>query len=93
MNPKTQKTLEYILLAAIVSIAIAAMFSFVYTTYVSRNASTPPPGSQSVEGQLVRQVRIVYIQDMRTAAFIPCAVYPDVALDCNWEGAVINGAN
>lgn len=93
MNLKTQKTLEYILLAAIVSIAIAAMFSFVYTTYVSRNASTPPPGSQSVEGQLVRQVRIVYIQDMRTAAFIPCAVYPDVALDCNWEGAVINGAN
>ena len=83
MNPKTQKTLEYILLAAIVSLAIAAMFSFVYTTYVSRNASTPPPGSQSVEGQLVRQVRIVYIQDMRTAAFIPCAVYPDVALDCN----------
>ena len=93
MNLKTQKTLEYILLAAIVSIAIAAMFSFVYTTYVSRNASTPPPGSQSVEGQLVRQVRIVYIQDMRTAAFIPCAVYPDVALDCNWEGAVINGVN
>lgn len=93
MNLKTQKTLEYILLAAIVSIAIAAMFSFVYTTYVSRNASTPPPGSQSVEGQLVRQVRIVYIQDMRTAAFIPCAVYPDVAVDCNWEGAVINGAN
>ena len=33
------------------------------------------------------------IQDMRTAAFIPCAVYPDVAIDCNWEGAVINGAN
>lgn len=93
MNLKTQKTLEYVLLAAIVSLAIAAMFSFVYTSYVSRNASTPPPGSQSVEGQLVRQVRIVYIQDMRTAAFIPCAVYPDVAIDCNWEGAVINGAN
>ena len=93
MKLKTQKTLEYILLAAIVSLAIAAMFSFVYTTYVSRNASTPPPGSQSVEGQLVRQVRTVYIQDMRTAAFIPCAVYPDVAIDCNWEGAVINGVN
>ena len=93
MNPKTQKTLEYILLAAIVSLAIAAMFSFVYTTYVTRNASTPPPGSQSVEGQLVRQVRIVYIQDMRTAAYVPCAVYPDVAVDCNWEGAVINGTN
>ena len=93
MNPKTQKTLEYILLAAIVAIAIAATFSFVYTTYVTRNAFTPPPGSQSVEGQLVRQVRIVYIQDMRTEAFIPCAVYPDVAIDCNWEGAVINGAN
>ena len=93
MNLKTQKTLEYILLAAIVSIAIAAMFSFVYSSYVSRNASTPPPGSQSVEGQLVREVRIVYIQDMRTAAFIPCAVYPDVAVDCNWEGAVTNGDN
>ena len=93
MNLKTQKTLEYILLAAIVSIAIAAMFSFVYTSYVSRNASTPPPGSQTVEGQLVRQVRIVYIQDMRTTAFIPCAVYPDVALDCNWKGAITNGAN
>ena len=93
MNLKTQKTLEYILLAAIVSIAIAAMFSFIYSSYVSRNASTPPPGSQSVEGQLVREVRIVYIQDMRTAAFIPCAVYPDVALDCNWEGAVTNGDN
>ena len=93
MNLKTQKTLEYILLAAIVSIAIAAMFSFVYTSYVSRNASTPPPGSQSVEGQLVREVRIVYIQDMRTAAYVPCAVYPDVAVDCNWEGAVPNGDN
>ena len=93
MNLKTQKTLEYILLAAIVSIAIAAMFSFIYSSYVSRNASTPPPGSQSVEGQLVREVRIVYIQDMRTAAFIPCAVYPDVAVDCNWEGAVTNGDN
>ena len=93
MNLKTQKTLEYILLAAIVSIAIAAMFSFIYSSYVSRNASTPPPGSQSVEGQLVREVRIVYIQDMRTLAFIPCAVYPDVALDCNWEGAVTNGDN
>ena len=93
MNPKTQKTMEHILIAAIAFIVISAMFSFVYTTYVSRNASTPPPGSQSVEGQLVRQVRIVYIQDMRTAAFIPCAVYPDVALDCNWEGEVINGVN
>ena len=85
--------MEYILLAAIVSIAIAAMFSFVYTTYVSRNASTPPPGSQTAEGQLVRQVRIVYIQDMRTDAYIPCAVYPDVAVDCNWEGAIVNGTN
>lgn len=93
MNLKTQKTLEYILLAAIVSIAIAAMFSFIYSSYVSRNASTPPPGSQSVEGQLVREVRIVYIQDMRTAAYVPCAVYPDVAVDCNWEGAVTNGDN
>ena len=93
MNLKTQKTLEYILLAAIVSIAIAAMFSFIYSSYVSRNASTPPPGSQSVEGQLVREVHIIYIQDMRTSAFIPCAVYPDVALDCNWEGAVTNGDN
>ena len=93
MNSKTLKTLEYILIAAIAFIVIAAMFSFVYTTYVSRNASTPPPGSQTVEGQLVRQVRVVYIQDMRTSAFIPCAVYPDVALDCNWEGAVTNGAN
>ena len=93
MNLKTQKTLEYILLAAIVSLAIAAMFSLGYITYVSRNASTPPPGSQTVEGQLVRQVRIVYIQDMRTNAYIPCAVYPDVAIDCNWEGGVINGAN
>ena len=93
MNLKTQKTLEYILLAAIAFIVIAVMFSFVYSTYVSRNASTPPPGSQTVEGQLVRQVRVVYIQDMRTSAFIPCAVYPDVALDCNWEGAVTNGAN
>ena len=93
MNLKTQKALENILLAAIVSIAIAAMFSFIYTTYVSRNASTPPPGSQSVEGQLVREVRIVYIQDMRTDAYVPCAVYPDVAVDCNWEGAVINEDN
>ena len=93
MNLKTQKTLEYILLAAIVSLAIAAMFSFVYSSYVSRNASTPPPGSQTVEGQLVRQVRIVYIQDMRTAEYVPCAVYPDVAVDCNWEGAITNGAN
>ena len=93
MNLKTLKTMEHILLAAIAFIVIAAMFSFVYTTYVSRNASTPPPGSQTVEGQLVRQVRVVYIQDMRTSAFIPCAVYPDVALDCNWEGAVTNGAN
>lgn len=93
MNHKTQKTLEYILLAAIVSLAIAAMFSFVYTSYVSRNASTPPPGSQTVEGQLVRQVRIVYIQDMRTDAYVPCAVYPDVAVDCNWEGAIVNGTN
>ena len=93
MNLKTQKTLEYILLAAIVSIAIAAMFSFIYSSYVSRNASTPPPGSQTVEGQLVREVRIVYIQDMRTAAYVPCAVYPDVAVDCNWEGAITNGAN
>ena len=93
MNSKTLKTMEHILLAAIAFIVIAVMFSFVYTTYVSRNASTPPPGSQTVEGQLVRQVRVVYIQDMRTSAFIPCAVYPDVALDCNWEGAVTNGAN
>ena len=93
MNPKTQKTMGHILIAAIAFIVIAAMFSFVYATYASRNASTPPPGSQTMEGQLVRQVRIVYIQDMRTAAFIPCAVYPDVALDCNWEGAVTNGAN
>ena len=93
MNSKTLKTMEHILIAAIAFIVIAAMFSFVYTTYVSRNASTPPPGSQTVEGQLVRQVRVVYIQDMRTSAFIPCAVYPDVALDCNWEGAVTNGAN
>ena len=93
MNLKTQKTLEYILLAAIVSIAIAAMFSFVYTSYVSRNASTPPPGSQTVEGQLVRQVHVVYIQDMRTDAYVPCAVYPDVAVDCNWEGAIVNGTN
>lgn len=93
MNLKTLKTMEHILLAAIAFIVIAVMFSFVYTTYVSRNASTPPPGSQTVEGQLVRQVRVVYIQDMRTSAFIPCAVYPDVALDCNWEGAVTNGAN
>ena len=93
MNLKTQKTLEYILLAAIVSIAIAAMFSFVHTSYVSRNASTPPPGSQSVEGQLVREVHIIYIQDMRTQAYFPCAVYPGVALDCNWEGAVTNGDN
>ena len=93
MNLKTLKTLEYILLAAIAFIVIAVMFSFVYTTYVSRNASTPQPGSQTVEGQLVRQVRVVYIQDMRTAAYVPCAVYPDIALDCNWEGAVTNGAN
>ena len=93
MNLKTQKTLEYVLLAAIVSLAIAAIFSFVYTSYVSRNASTPPPGSQTVEGRLVRDIRIVYIQDMRTAGYVPCAVYPGVAMDCNWEGAVINGAN
>ena len=93
MNPKTQKTLEHILIAAIVSLAIAAIFSFVYSSYISRNAYTPPPGSQTIEGQLVREVRIVYIQDMRTTAFIPCAVYPDVAVDCNWEGAVTNGAN
>lgn len=93
MNPKTQKTMEHILIAAIAFIVIAAMFSFVYTTYVSRNASTPPLGPRTVEGQLVRQVRIVYIQDMRTSAFIPCAVYPDVAVDCNWEGVITNGAN
>ena len=93
MNPKTQKTMEHILIVAIAFIVIAAMFSFVYATYVSRNASTPPPGSQSVEGQMVRQVRIVYIQDMRTAAYVPCAVYPDVAVDCNWEGVITNGTN
>ena len=93
MNPKTQKTLEHILIAAIAIITIAAIFSFVYSSYISRNAYTPPPGSQTIEGQLVREVRVVYIQDMRTAEYIPCAVYPSVALDCNWEGAVTNGTN
>ena len=93
MNPKTQKTLEHILIAAIAIITIAAIFSFVYSSYISRNAPTPPPGSQTIEGQIVREVRIAYIQDMRTAEFIPCAVYPSVALDCNWEGAVTNGTN
>ena len=68
MNPKTQKTMEHILIAAIAFIVIAAMFSFVYATYASRNASTPPPGSQTVEGQLVRQVRVDdYIVDVELA--------------------------
>ena len=93
MNLKTQKTLEHILIATIAFIAIAATFSFVYSSYVNRNTSTPPPGSQTIEGQLVREVRVVYIQDMRTDAYVPCAVYPDVAVDCNWEGAIVNGTN
>lgn len=33
------------------------------------------------------------LKTQKTLAFVPCAVYPDVAVDYNWEGAVINGAN